>query len=461
MRFQVENLGYLESADIELSDLTIICGKNNTGKTYLSYAIYGFLKTWNDFIMARRNTPSLIKEQDLDKLLTKGIINIDLKNLESNLKEIIKDISKNYSEWLYKIFSTEEDSFSHSDFQVLLNGFKPNYQDNFETVISPKKGKSIIKIVKDANSSLLNISLLVEEKERGIPTPIIENFINKNIVASYFRNYFSNPFIITSERTGISLFWKELDISKNVVVEQLQDKNIKYRLHDFIDMIDKSLSRYAIPIKEEIDFIRDLSNYKKRESVLLKNNPEIFDLLKEIIGGEYKVEKDEILFAFREGRKINKIPLHTSSSLVKAWLSPYHYIKHIARPGDILIIDEPELNLHPASQRKIAKLFVHLIKAGLKVLITTHSDYLIKELNNLIILGNDFKSKQNIMKKYKYSENDILDKNKIKVYIADNKTLTAAPINDMGIEIGSFDDEINEMNDMFNDMTVDLDLAYD
>ncbi|MFM6192835.1 AAA family ATPase, partial [Planktothrix sp.] len=41
MRFKLENLGCLKDVDIELGDLTIICGKNNTGKTYINYAIYG------------------------------------------------------------------------------------------------------------------------------------------------------------------------------------------------------------------------------------------------------------------------------------------------------------------------------------------------------------------------------------------------------------------------------------
>ncbi|ACB51007.1 hypothetical protein cce_1657 [Crocosphaera subtropica ATCC 51142] len=46
MKFEISNLGYIKQAEIELGDLTIICGKNNTGKTYVNYAIYGFLRTW-------------------------------------------------------------------------------------------------------------------------------------------------------------------------------------------------------------------------------------------------------------------------------------------------------------------------------------------------------------------------------------------------------------------------------
>jgi predicted ATPase len=44
------------------------------------------------------------------------------------------------------------------------------------------------------------------------------------------------------------------------------------------------------------------------------------------------------------------------------------------------MVDEPELNLHPENQRRVARLFARLINLGIKVFITTHSDYIVKEL---------------------------------------------------------------------------------
>ncbi|MDD4915157.1 MAG: AAA family ATPase [Methylococcales bacterium] len=43
MKIQFENLGCIEQGSVELNDLTIFCGKNNTGKTYVMYTLYGFL----------------------------------------------------------------------------------------------------------------------------------------------------------------------------------------------------------------------------------------------------------------------------------------------------------------------------------------------------------------------------------------------------------------------------------
>jgi hypothetical protein len=84
--------------------------------------------------------------------------------------------------------------------------------------------------------------------------------------------------------------------------------------------------------------------------------------------------------------------------------------------------------------------------------VTTHSDYIIKELNNLIILGNEFEDRSQIMKKYKYTEEEVLDKSKVKVYVVEDKTLVAASIDETGIEVPSFDEEIDEMNDFYDDV---------
>ena len=46
MKVKVENLGILRTAEFEVGDLTIIYGKNNTGKTYAVYALYGFLENF-------------------------------------------------------------------------------------------------------------------------------------------------------------------------------------------------------------------------------------------------------------------------------------------------------------------------------------------------------------------------------------------------------------------------------
>ncbi len=137
------------------------------------------------------------------------------------------------------------------------------------------------------------------------------------------------------------------------------------------------------------------------------------------------------------------------------------YLRHQAKEGDLLIVDEPELNLHPENQRRLARLFSRLVNIGIKVFITTHSDYIVKELNTLIMLNHDDSYLQRIAKDEGYHKNELISAEQIKVYIAEKRpilldgkkrkylyqTLTAAHIDsERGIEVSSFDTSINTMN---------------
>lgn len=150
-----------------------------------------------------------------------------------------------------------------------------------------------------------------------------------------------------------------------------------------------------------------------------------------------------------------------SSSAVRSLLDFGFYLYYKAKPGDLLMLDEPELNLHPDSQRKLARLLVQLIDIGIKVFITTHSDFLVKELSILIMLNQDKEHIKEIIKEEGYKSNELLNHQDIKVYIAEkslikpegyNKktsvpTVVAAKITpEDGIETRSFDETIVAMN---------------
>lgn len=86
---------------------------------------------------------------------------------------------------------------------------------------------------------------------------------------------------------------------------------------------------------------------------------------------------------FQPTQDINlEIPI--VSSMVKELSPLVLYLRHLAKPGELLIIDEPEMNLHPAAQVKIIEFLAMLVNAGLHVLITTHSTYVIDHLTNLM-----------------------------------------------------------------------------
>lgn len=88
----------------------------------------------------------------------------------------------------------------------------------------------------------------------------------------------------------------------------------------------------------------------------------------------------------------------------------------------------------------------HFIRAGVRVLLTTHSDYLLKEINNLIMLNGDFKNKYSVMKSLGYTEADSIDPNLIRAYIAENQSLTPCVIDQLGIDFPLYDEVITSIN---------------
>lgn len=216
------------------------------------------------------------------------------------------------------------------------------------------------------------------------------------------------------------------------------------------------VSKYPQPIADYIDFLNNMSNLKKRKSELASLND---FLRKKIINGKYKVDRNgSISFLpyknnFKGTNYQNKIDLHLSSSTVKTFFSLEFYIEHMAKEGSYLIIDEPELNLHPDNQRNIARLLASLVNRGVNVVISTHSDYIIRELNNLIMLKEPFKAKKALMEKYGYRDEELLEKDDVKAYIVDGGTIEPMEINlQEGIIATTFDNVVNELNSSSDDI---------
>ena len=155
--------------------------------------------------------------------------------------------------------------------------------------------------------------------------------------------------------------------------------------------------------------------------------------------------------------------MEESSSAVRSLLEIGFYLRHVAQRGDLLMVDEPELNLHPENQRRVARLFACLINLGIRVFVTTHSDYIVKEFNTLIMLNNDTPGLKRIAEREGYRVEELVPADRVRVYIAEKaptmlknktreiecQTLVPAPVDpEMGIEARSFDETINKMNEI-------------
>ena len=75
-----------------------------------------------------------------------------------------------------------------------------------------------------------------------------------------------------------------------------------------------------------------------------------------------------------------------SSSMVSELAPVVLYLRHIVNEEDVLIIEEPESHLHPAMQVEFVRHLAAAVNSGIRVILTTHSEWVLEELANLIRL---------------------------------------------------------------------------
>ncbi len=455
MNFSFENLGALDQAEISLNNLTIVCGENNMGKTYLAYAIFGFLKMWPHSFDT--SLPSI----DFKKLRETGSLDVDLKtSFLDHSNTIIGKATKDYTSHLHDILAAQEDRFQETvmGFSVPISDkiFQPAYEKEFRS----EKGNRIISFTKEAGSSFLKINAVLEgeDKVAAFPSGIVSSVI-KEVV---WQSVIPNPFIVSTERTGATTFQSDLNLAKNRLIEAAH----RFRKED--DFTPMKLihsvfnTGYPFPVNENVEFIGQLNKIENQKSQIVEKHPEIIAFFDDIVGGKYKASKEgQINFITKKNHQ--KLRMSESSSSVRSLVILSYYLRHVARSGDLLIIDEPELNLHPSSQRKLARLLAMLTQIGIKVLVTTHSDYFVKEINTLIMLNGAGSAAQEIRRKYHYEDNETLSPDRVSLYMIINdlaaikgqqrkvraNVLKKANIDpNYGIEAETFDQTINLMNEI-------------
>ena len=110
----VENLGVLRHASFELGPLTIICGSNNTGKTYATYALFGFLAEW------KNNLQIKVPLSQIRPLLRDGVARIDVAAHAAKSTEVLEVGCRRYTRELPRIFASKATTFKNSKFKLEL-----------------------------------------------------------------------------------------------------------------------------------------------------------------------------------------------------------------------------------------------------------------------------------------------------------------------------------------------------
>ncbi|EPC4007303.1 AAA family ATPase, partial [Flavobacterium psychrophilum] len=220
------------------------------------------------------------------------------------------------------------------------------------------------------------------------------------------------------ERNSIFTFNNELSIRNNERYEMIQEMLLEKKDINPFQLLLNRKTRYPQAIKDALKIADDLEEYQKTQSSFYHFAEEIENKL---LNGKVIISKEgNVEFKSNKAKSLS-LSFHQSSSIVKTLASLILYLKHKAVENDLIIIDEPELNLHPDNQILLARIFSKLIKKGLRIIVSTHSDYIIREFNNILMISQDNNDVKELATQIGYEEDEIFEADDINMYLFDFK----------------------------------------
>lgn len=446
--FSIKNLGNLEEGKIEVKPLTLLCGPNNTGKTWVMYTLYGFLNNGDI-----NNLTGI--DQIVINLQENGLCEFNLEEwFNENFESTLKSIEKTLKGKLPSIFSSENSLFEASVFKwevSLQDVIERNKAEYFEFEFSlGSKQIPVFKAIKEKDSQIISMTLMKDLRKELL------NDVISSLIYGYLRGKNAQDqtaFLIPAERNGLHLFYRELSSRRTALLHHASRDELDLHLL----LKDVLGSKYAKPIADYIDWLNDLTNIKKGAEKTKYHD--LAEEVKKLIGGKYNIDAEgNITFVpkkKRGGPDAPKMDLHLSSSTAKSLFGLWFYLEYQAKEHSLLMIDEPELNLHPSNQRLVARLIAKMVNKGLKIVVSTHSDYFVRELNSLIMLGEENGNqtiKNKLLKKYSIDSESLLTQDKIGAYVFESGLLKSMEVNQEGIIATTFDEQINLLNDSSDDI---------
>lgn len=443
-KIEIKNFGPIKNGKIEIKPLTIFIGSNNSGKSYLAMLIHSILETI-----------SMQFEKSINNRYRRNRYNI------SRVRELYVLCKQNKSEWaeVYRRFKNKDNkepillsndfinNILEKLFSLIIESLKKEIKRLYGTDITNLVliGKSCFNINLSTNYLKLKIST-----KRKIDLKFTIEHTNNIIfyLNSVSEKNYDSEFKYNKRKNRVDVFIDPIfsdDVDEFMLsfVRIIDNDFLKIILNSFnyqsyylpaarsgILQAHKALvasiiekSSYAVIDKVEIpklsgvisDFISTVINiddFNRTDLVKLSQ-----DFETELIDGSIVLDRTlnsmypEIIYKSKNLR----IPLYRSSSTISELAPLILYIRHRITKNSFLIIEEPEAHLHPAKQKILAKYIARLVRNKVNIVLTTHSDYLLTQLNTFIKLSN---IEENLREeKYKYQKNDFIKANEISVYV--------------------------------------------
>lgn len=468
MFFRIENVGPLREAEVDLSKrLIVLTGPNNTGKTYLAWSVYGLYQS-------RPSARSGLYRECIDALLSSERHEVDIGGfLREHHQDLLSATATTFADNIHRCFATERGRFE--GVRIALRASEPDEaierlkQQIVWTQVTFREATSWTGILSQHLGSVwLRLAMAVggtldtwdDGRRRKVATsgalnadttnelsaisPADQTFLQSQLgkVIAHFTGsaLFPRCEIFPAERIAVNIFAKELAAKRSELVDELVDADIEGQQIVPMDVIRRSTGRYPWPIRDSLRVANDLTRMSRQESPFAGLAAELESA---VLGGKIGISSEgEMSYAPHDAPERN-LGVHLTASVVKSLSSLVFYFRHLAQPNDFIIIDEPELNLHPDSQRKLARILAKAVRRGFKLMMSTHSDYIIRELNHMIMLS---KLSPEAAGELGYDPECALLPDDVGVYLFNDHTAKSVPVTETGFSIQTIDDQINALN---------------
>jgi hypothetical protein len=458
MKITIQKLGTIQNAELDLKPLTILVGPNNTGKTWLAYTIAGIfggygLDRYTQAYIDGQVASYDILEKAIERVRQRGDAKINLYEFADNHGEAYFNQNAQFAKlWMQDYMSTQYPLFDEMDISISLAETKMTFMQHIKDYsLRSDVAEGLLKIRKKAGDGLLyaytsSASDNCDPITERLPAEEIRESLVSNFTRNLHRSLYTRVRVFPTERTAIVTFnfhtpSRKIALPSSQSIEKIQEmtemlqKTLeqaqKLALEQNINIPNSSNSKAAIgPVGNFASMLGYLHQIGSREIAnrnrSARTDPHIqkyIDLAKileqEILGGNIKFStvepntRRDILF--QPAQNVNlEIPI--ASSMVKELSPLVLYLRYLALPGDLLIIDEPEMNLHPIAQVKMTEFLATLVNAGLNILITTHSTYVVDHLGNLMD-AHKHEQKSEILEKFLLEREDaFIAQNLVSVY---------------------------------------------
>ncbi len=405
----VQNFGSFEYAELELRPLTILIGKNSVGKSMLVYPVWTLASTMPDF----EKLAEIVEEHGVEEIATRIVRALekggknphdDFRRLvELHIEALHEAIASGVGEALKETFATE-----------LRDLILENRQ---RALIKVREAKAMLTLVIEEDRVYVNNYVpyreFIENLHIKIPAPgrlkivipheepldfyvagvgdLVQLIVR--LLAIYVRKAFNMFF--TTESVAALLVDGRAGIARTLLRPYPSPRVVKG-----ITYLDEYFVRLYYRLAEML--YHNLIHIDLVEDILRELGCKIEPVFER---GTYT-----IYIQTWTGKRVpfEKAPSGIRETLVAALA--------LASGGNpyVVFIEEPEAHLHPRAQRLLTRLIARAInELGKIVVITTHSDYIVYSLSNLIALS----SSREKARQLSYTESEILEPSKVAAYI--------------------------------------------